>query len=145
MDTVWVVKQYQPDEGFNGEPVYIYTDEDTAIQCARNLNKTYSTGCTLTVDGDLDETLDENCYHYYDIEHMKLNEELPEVPNETCVIEVWDEGKDYSTSYVGNNKMKVEDINEAKQFKNWDEAMKYLHTLEALDVYEDKYLVINRF
>lgn len=144
MNIIWLVEQYQPEENIEGQTVYIYTDEDTAIQCARNLNKTYSTGCTLTVEGDLDEIIADEP-HYYEVNSMKLNEELPEVCDEKCIIEVWTEDSYSNTSYVGNNKMEVEDINEAKQFKNWDEAMKFLHTLKALDVYKDKHLIINRY
>lgn len=145
MNKVYVVKQYQPSEGYNGEPIYIYEDEESAKQCTRNLNKTYSTGCIISNEGDFENyiSLDDDSYHYYDYESMNIDKEIPVVDDETCIIEIWKEDGSYPEHWIGEKSI-VNKEEKARQFNNWDEAAKYKHTIEALDVYKDKILVINR-
>lgn len=42
--TVYVVRQWQPDENYLGLPCGVYTDYDTAVKVMKKLNKTYSHG-----------------------------------------------------------------------------------------------------
>ena len=65
---IYVVKQFQPQDGYNGEIIYTYTNEENANQAARNLNKTYGNKCIFTMEGDYVESLDEEDCHFYLVE-----------------------------------------------------------------------------
>ena len=129
----YAVRQYQPQENYNGETVYCYEKEETAIECARILNKTYGDNCIFNMEGDFEECLNEDNCHYYTVETFRIDndETMPDKLQyyEFFVIKVgW--------FYVGDNDMKVNGINNAKKFNTWDEARSMIKVLESLDVYE---------
>ena len=131
MKAVHVVKQYQPTEGYNGDIVYAYSKEADAIEAARILNKTYGDNCIFSMEGDYEETLNEDNCHFYTVEAAVVDEPLP------------DDSKYYDYFvikcgwfYVGDNDMKVQSVDEAKKFNTWDEARGMVKVLESLDIYE---------
>ena len=129
---IYVVKQYQPAEGYNGDMVYAYSKEETAIECARILNKTYGDNCIFSMEGDHEETLNEDNCHFYIVEALVVTEQpLPDDSKyyDYFVIKVgW--------FYVGDNDVKVQNIDEAKKFNTWDDARSMIKVLESLDIYE---------
>ena len=127
----YAVKQYQPQEGYNGEIVYCYENEETATKAARILNKTYGDNCIFDINGDYVESLNEDNCHFYIVEAAVVNEPLP------------DEFKYYNYfvikvgwNFVGEDDMIVAGINNAKKFNTWDEARSMIKVLESLSVYE---------
>lgn len=131
--TVYMVKQYQPTQGYTGDTIYIFSKEETAIECARILNKTYGDNCIFNMEGDFEECLNEDNCHYYTVETFIVDndETLPDILQyyDFFVIKVgW--------FYVGDNDMKVQSIDEAKKFNTWDEARSMIKVLESLDIYE---------
>ena len=129
----YAVRQYQPQEGYNGETVYCYEKEETAIECARILNKTYGDNCIFSMEGDFEECLSEDKCHYYTVETFMIDSDET-MPDEFkyynyFVIKVgW--------NFVGEDDMIVSGINNAKKFNTWDEARSMIKVLESLSVYE---------
>ena len=129
--TVYVVQQYQPQEGYNGEIIYTYTNEEDANQAARNLNKTYGKNCIFNMKGDYEQSLDEEDCHFYLVEACIIDDHIPEQEKyyNYFVIKVgW--------NFVGEDDMIVAGINNAKKFNTWDEARSMIKVLESLSVYE---------
>ena len=75
IDYVYLVRQTQTTENFFNTTIYVCTDEDEAIRRARELNKTYGSGCEFDDDWEMIEITDDD-YHYYDVEPIKLNEKF---------------------------------------------------------------------
>ena len=143
----YVVKQYQPSDGYNGDPIYVYTREEDAITAVRNLNKTYGVGCIFDEDGDLLEVLEEDYPHYYTYESILLNDHIPQEEKicESYVIEIKSNiGYIRHVGFVGKDDMKTEDINNAKTFYTWDDAHAMITVLEKLGLYTDYHLIIGR-
>lgn len=129
---VYVVKQYQPQEGYNGEIIYTYTNEEDATQAARNLNKTYGNKCIFTIDGDYEQTLDEENCHFYLVEVCAIDNYIPkqEIYYEFFVVKAgW--------NYIGENDTIVENVDKAMQFKSWDDARSMIKVLESLGITEE--------
>lgn len=130
---IYVVKQYQPQEGYNGEIIYTYTNEEDATQAARNLNKTYGNKCIFNMDGDYEESLDEDNCHFYTVEACIVDNCIPEQEKyyNYFVIKVgWD--------FIGENDTIVEHIDKAMKFNTWDEARSMIKVLESLSITEEK-------
>lgn len=131
---IYGVRQYQPQEDYNGEPVYCYDKEETAIECARILNKTYGDNCIFNMKGDFEECLSEDNCHYYTVETFIIDDDetLPDRLQYYSFFVI----KVGGLFYVGNNDVKVRNIDEAKKFNTWDEARSMIKVLESLDIYE---------
>ena len=65
---VYMVKQYQPTEGYNGDTIYVFSKEEEAVKIARDLNKTYGDNAIFSLDGDYEESLNEENCHFYIVE-----------------------------------------------------------------------------
>lgn len=67
----------QEDDLKKNETVFVYTDEEDAINKARELNKKYGKACIFSDDWDFEEINYDECYtedlHYFDVEKMKIN------------------------------------------------------------------------
>jgi len=132
MKKIHVVKQYQPTEGYNGDIICAYSKEADAIEAARILNKTYGDNCTFNMDGDYEETLNEDNCHFYIVETAFVDEPLPDDSRyyDYFIIKCgW--------VYVGENGI-TEDKDKAKKFSTWDEARSMIKVLNSLDIYKDK-------
>ena len=128
---VYVVKQFQPQEGYNGDIIYTYTNEEDAIQAARNLNKTDGNRCIFNMDGDYEQSLDEENCHFYLVEACVIDDYIPEQEkyyNYFVIKAGWD--------FIGENDTIVEHIDKAMKFNTWDEARSMIKVLESLDIYE---------
>jgi hypothetical protein len=126
---VYVVKQFQPQENYNGDIIYTYTKEEDAVKAARNLNKTYGDNCIFDMNGDYEETLNEENCHFYLVEACVVDTYIPEEEKyyEFFVIKAgW--------NFVGENDTIVEDVDKAMKFNTWDEARSMIKVLESLDV-----------
>lgn len=129
--TVYMVKQYQPTQGYNGDTIYIFSKEEEAVNVARDLNKTYGDNCIFNMDGDYEETLNEENCHFYLVEPAIVD------------TEYLTEGKYYDFfvikvgwAYVGEDDTRVDSMDRAKKFDTWDEARSFIKVLESLDIYE---------
>lgn len=76
---VYLVRQTQPSADYIKTTLYVYTDKEKAYKVARALNKEYGENCHFTkeydfIDVKYDVYFDD--VHYYDVQAMKLNEEL---------------------------------------------------------------------
>ena len=130
---VYVVKQFQPQEGYNGEIIYTYTNEEDAVQAARNLNKTYGKNCIFNMDGDYEQSLDEENCHFYLVEACVIDDYIPEQEkyyNYFVIKAGWD--------FIGENDTIVEHIDKAMKFNTWDEARSMIKVLESLNIAEEK-------
>lgn len=128
---IYVVKQYQPQEGYNGEIIYTYTNEEDANQAARNLNKTYGNKCIFNMDGDYEETLDEETCHFYLVEACVIDNYIPEQEkyyNYFVVRAGW--------NFIGKNDTIVEKTAQAMKFNTWDEARSMIKVFKSLDICE---------
>lgn len=76
---VWVVRQTQPTDDYHQRTIAVYTDEESAVDIARRLNKTYGRGCKFDENWDFIEidwaNYDYDFCHYYDVECQDLNPE----------------------------------------------------------------------
>ena len=131
--TIYMVKQYQPTEGYNGDTIYVFSKEEEAVKIARDLNKTYGDNATFTLEGDYEESLNEENCHFYTVEPAQVD------------MAYATEGKYYDHFvikvgwfYVGDKDTIVNSIDEAKKFDTWDEARSMIKVLESLGIYEDK-------
>lgn len=130
---IYVVKQYQPTEGYNGDIIYAYSKEETAIEAARILNKTYGDNCIFSMEGDYEETLNEDNCHFYIVEPVVVKEQpLP------------DDSKYYDYFvikcgwfYVGEEGI-TQDKDKVQKFNTWDEARSMLKVFQSLDIYKDE-------
>lgn len=130
---IYVVKQYQPQEGYNGEIIYTYTNEEDANQAARNLNKTYGNKCIFNMDGDYEESLDEENCHFYLVEACVIDDHIPEQEKyyDYFVVKVgW--------NFIGENDTIVEKAKDAMKFNTWDEARSMIKVFESLDITKEK-------
>lgn len=79
VEQVYLVKQTQPSCDYIRTTIYVYTDEQDAIDVARKLNKEYGMNCSFTEEGDF-ECVNDDVYfddvHYYEVEAMLLNKEM---------------------------------------------------------------------
>ena len=127
---VYVVKQYQPQEDYNGEIIYIYTNEEDAIQAARNLNKTYGENCIFDMDGDHEQTLNEDC-HFYLVEACIIDDHIPEQEKyyDYFVVKA-------GRNFIGENDTIVEKAKDAMKFNSWDEARSMIKVFQSLDICE---------
>lgn len=126
---VYVVKQYQPQAGYNGEIVYTYTNEEDAIQAARNLNKTCGKNCIFNMDGDYEQSLNEKNCHFYLVEACVIDDHIPEQEKyyDYFVVKAgW--------NFIGKNDTIVEKAKDAMKFNSWDEARSMIKVLESLDI-----------
>jgi hypothetical protein len=133
MPKVYLVKQFQPQEGYNGDVVYTYTNEEDANQAARNLNKTYGSNCLFSIDGDYEVSLDEENCHFYLVEPCVIDTSIPreEKYYEYFVIKVgW--------NFIGENDTIVEHLDKAMKFNTWDEARSMIKVLESLGIAKEK-------
>lgn len=76
---VYLVRQTQPSANYINTTIYVYTDKEKAYKVARALNKEYGENCHFTKEHDfIDVKYDVyfDAVHYYDVQTMKLNEEL---------------------------------------------------------------------
>ncbi len=129
---IYVVKQYQPQEGYNGEIIYTYTNEEDATQAARNLNKTYGSNSLFTVEGDYIQSLNEENCHFYLVEACIIDNTVPKEEKyyEFFVVKAgW--------NYIGENDTVVEDVDKAMKFSNWDDARMMIKVLESMKICED--------
>lgn len=131
--TVYMVKQYQPTQGYNGDTIYIFSKEEEAIDVARDLNKTYGNKCIFNMDGDYEESLDEENCHFYLVEPAIVD------------MQYATEGKYYNYFvikagwfFIGENDTVVEHIDKAMKFNTWDEARSMIKVLESLNIVEEK-------
>lgn len=78
IENVYLVRQTQPSSDYYQKTIYACTEKEDAIDRARELNKQYGKGCIFTEDYDFNgvdwEHIAEDCYHYYDVEVLKLDE-----------------------------------------------------------------------
>lgn len=128
---VYVVKQFQPREGYNGEIIYTYNNEEDATQAARNLNKTYGDKCIFSMDGDYEESLDEENCHFYIVEACTIDSHIPEQEKyyDYFVVKAgW--------NFIGENDTIVEKAKDAMKFNSWDEARSMIKVFKSLDIYE---------
>lgn len=128
---VYVVKQYQPQAGYNGEIVYTYTNEEDAIQAARNLNKTCGKNCIFNMDGDYEQSLNEKNCHFYLVEACTIDDHIPEQEKyyDYFVVKAgW--------NFIGKNDTIVEKAKDAMKFNSWDEARSMIKVLESLGIYK---------
>ena len=128
---IYVVKQYQPQEGYNGKIIYTYTNEEDAIQAARNLNKTYGKNCIFNMDGDYEQTLNEENCHFYLVEACVIEDYIPEQEKYYDYFMVkagW--------NFIGENDTIVEKAKDAMKFNSWDEARSMIKVLESLGICE---------
>lgn len=134
---VYVVKQFQPQEGYNGEIIYHYTNKEDANQAARNLNKTYGNRCIFNMDGDYEKSLDEENCHFYLAEACAIDEHVPEQEkyyNYFVIKAGWD--------FIGENDTIVEKAKDAMKFNSWDEARGMIKVFESLDICEGLLLYV---
>ena len=131
--TVYMVKQYQPTQGYNGDTIYIFSNEEEAVDVARDLNKTYGNKCIFTMEGDYVESLDEENCHFYLVEPTIVD------------MKYVKEGKYYNYfvikagwNFIGKNDTIVEHIDKAMKFNTWDEARSMIKVLESLNIVEEK-------
>ena len=80
IEAVYLVKQTQAYDGYFDKTIYVYTDEDKAIEVCRKLNKKYGSSglCEFSEKGDFIEVKDPDFYQdarFYTVEEMLLNEE----------------------------------------------------------------------
>lgn len=73
--SVYLVRQTQTTENYFDKTIYVCTDYDEAVRRARELNKTYGSGCVFDDDWELWEITGDD-YHYYDVEEIRLNEKF---------------------------------------------------------------------
>lgn len=76
---VYLVRQTQPSADYIKTTLYVYTDKEKAYKVARALNKEYGENCNFTKEYDFIDVKDDVYFddvHYYDVQAMKLNEEL---------------------------------------------------------------------
>ena len=128
---VYVVKQYQPQAGYNGEIVYTYTNEEDAIQAARNLNKTCGKNCIFNMDGDYEQSLNEQNCHFYLVEACIIDDHIPEQEKyyDCFVVKAgW--------NFIGKNDAIVEKAKDAMKFNSRDEARSMIKVLESLGICE---------
>lgn len=128
---VYLVKQYQPQEGFNGDVVYTYLNEADAYTAARNLNKTYGSNCLFSIEGDYEQSLDEENCHFYLVEACVIDSTIPREERyyEFFVVKAgW--------NYIGENDTIVEDVNKAMKFNTWDEARSMIKVFESMKICE---------
>ena len=128
---IYVVKQYQPREGYTGDIIYTYTDEEDATRAARNLNKTYGDKCIFTIDGDYEESLDEDNCHFYIVEACAIDNYVPKQEKyyDYFVVKAgW--------NFIGENDTIVEKAENAMKFNSWDEARSMIKVFESLDICE---------
>lgn len=128
---VYVVKQYQPQAGYNGEIVYTYTNEEDAIQAARNLNKTCGKNCIFNMDGDYEQTLNEKNCHFYLVEACVIDDHIPEQEKYYDYFMV-----KAGRNFIGKNDAIVEKAKDAMKFNSWDEARSMIKVLESLGICE---------
>ena len=129
---VYVVKQYyQPQEDYNGKIIYTYTNEEDAIQAARNLNKTYGKNCIFNMDGDYEQTLNEEDCHFYLVGACAIDDHIP-APEKYYDYFVVKAG----WNFIGENDTIVEKAKDAMKFNSWDEARSMIKVLESLDICE---------
>ena len=133
------VYQYQPNSDYDGELFYRYDTEEDAIKAARNLNKTYGDNCIFSMEGDYEETVNDNEYHYYTVEPLSAceNTKVDKIPEQDEYFDHFIIQVDWS-SYVGKDDTMVENIDDAKTFNTWDEARSLIKVLESLDIYENE-------
>jgi len=128
---IYVVKQYQPREGYNGEIIYTYNNEEDATQAARNLNKTYGDKCIFSMDGDYEESLDEENCHFYIVEACAIDDHIPEQEKyyDYFIVKAgW--------NFIGENDTIVEKAKDAMKFNSWDEARSMIKVFESLNICE---------
>lgn len=70
---VWIVCQYQPEEGYQGYPVATFTNEKDALDLCRRLNKDYGAGVVFDDDWDFLEYTMKDDPHYYEVIWSELN------------------------------------------------------------------------
>lgn len=136
---VYIVKRWQPDEDYLGIPIYIYTKEEDAIQAARNLNKTYGDNCIFSLDGDFELVLNEEYYHYYEVERCIFDNHIPEQEKyyEYFVISV------SGITYVAKDTtITTHNLMNAMQFDTWDQARAMIEVLEKANVYNNETLTV---
>lgn len=76
-ETIYVVRQWQPDEQYMGTACCAFTDYDDAIKEMKRLNKEYSYGVKWYkgekyVSCEINEDNCDGDYHYYDIDSLML-------------------------------------------------------------------------
>lgn len=128
---IYVVKQYQPREGYNGDIIYTYNNEEDATQAARNLNKTYGDKCIFSMDGDYEESLDEENCHFYIVEACAIDSHIPEQEKyyDYFIVKAgW--------NFIGENDTIVEKAKDAMKFNTWDEARSMIKVFKSLDICE---------
>lgn len=129
---VYVVKQYyQPQEDYNGKIIYTYTNEEDAIQAARNLNKTYGKNCIFNMDGDYEQTLNEEDCHFYLVGACVIDDHIP-APEKYYDYFMVKAG----WNFIGENDTMVEKAKDAMKFNSWDEARSMIKVLESLGICE---------
>ena len=79
-NNIYLVCQTQPLADYINYPIYALTDKDKAIEYARDLNKKYAKGVKLSDKNDflfiLEDALELENYHYYEVIILKINEKL---------------------------------------------------------------------
>lgn len=149
-DVVYLVRQYQPMEEYIHKTIYVFDDEQKAIEACRILNKTYGVGCRLSKYGDFIEVIDYDEAHYYSYEVMKLNEEVVAsfIKNDyKYVIEIYQEGShSFRGEYLSNikNELITNNINNAKVFNTWEEASELIDMIGRIGAYDTCRMSINR-
>src|SRR5574344_267942 len=128
---IYVVKQYQPQAGYNGEIVYTYINEEDAIQAARNLNKTCGKNCIFNMDGDYEQNLNEKNCHFYLVEACVIDDHIPEQEKHYDYFMI-----KAGCNFIGKNDTIVEKAKDAMKFNTWDEARSMIKVLESLDICE---------
>lgn len=81
MTKIYVIQQYQPYAGYDGEPIAVFDTLEQARKQAELLNKKYADNVNLSDDYFTFRVADENRWdddhHAYTIKALELNKEIP--------------------------------------------------------------------
>ena len=74
--TVYLVRQTQTEDDYQGKTIYVCSTKERAVEYARKLNKQYGYGVEFNEDYDFIYNNGNDIYHYYDVEEIEVDQEL---------------------------------------------------------------------
>lgn len=133
LKTVFIVKQYQPEENYMGHPCAVFDTYEEAQKEARDLNVRYGKNIVLDEDGNFCEICEdayEEDYHYYEVEEFTLNRSCTraegESPSVCCIIKHEDSEECFTTLSEGLENFDDYGVNSTIYLKHEDNSIEVI-------------------
>lgn len=134
--SIFIVKQYQPEENYMGHPCAVFNNYEAAQEEAQDLNVRYGKNIVLDEKGNFLGIKSNTCeddYHYYEVEEFVLDKSCTRMENETpsvcCIVKHNGSEKEFPLLSEGLAKASEYNNDVSVYLKHKDEDLELIFTL----------------